>query len=100
MAVKKNTAADTTETAETAVTVETAGTTGSAEGSVSTGSKTVKKAEALYTADEFARAAGKVFGKKYNSDIVRAAFKVAKKTTATKAEAVEIVQSFAERKVK
>ncbi len=88
MATKKNTAAEATET------------TDSAAKTVSTSSKTAAKVETTYTADEFAKAAGKLFGKKYNADIVRAAFKVAKKTTATKAEATEIVKAFAERKVK
>lgn len=56
--------------------------------------------EAVYTAAEFAKAAAKVFDKPYSPDIVSGAFKMAGKTTATKAEAAEIVGKFLNKEVK
>lgn len=53
-----------------------------------------------YTAAEFAKAAGKVFAGKYSTDLVLAAFAVAKKEEATIAEAEEIVKNFANKEVK
>lgn len=55
--------------------------------------------EPVYTAAEFAKAAGTVFCKPYSPDIVRAAFAYAGKTTATKAEAEKIVKEFANKEV-
>lgn len=52
-----------------------------------------------YTAEEFAKAAGTVFDKPYNQDIVMAAFKMAGKVEATKAEAAEIVSRFLNKEV-
>lgn len=54
----------------------------------------------VYTAEEYARAAAKVFEGKYSPDIVRAAFAVAGKKEATKAEAEELVKKFANKEVK
>lgn len=54
----------------------------------------------VYTAEEYARAATKVFEGKYSPDIVRAAFAVAGKKEATKAEAEELVKKFANKEVK
>ena len=54
----------------------------------------------VYTAEEYARAAAKVFDGKYSPDIVRAAFAVAGKKEATKAEAEELVKKFANKEVK
>ena len=59
-----------------------------------------KEPEATYTADEFAKAAAKVFSKAYSPDIVRAAFAMAGKKEATKAEAKKIVEEFAKKEVK
>lgn len=53
----------------------------------------------VYTAEEYARAAAKVFEGKYSPDIVRAAFAVAGKKEATKAEAEELVKKFANKEV-
>lgn len=53
----------------------------------------------VYTAEEYARAAAKVFEGKYSPDIVRAAFTVAGKKEATKAEAEELVKKFANKEV-
>ena len=54
----------------------------------------------VYTAEEYARAAAKVFEGKYSPDIVRAAFAVAGKKEATKAEAEKLVKKFANKEVK
>lgn len=95
---KKPTAA--TETAETAqANISTA----DAETGVNEapGAPTVANdAGPLYGVEEYARAAGKVFSKPYSPDIVRAAFAVAGKKEATKAEAEEIVKKFANKEVK
>lgn len=56
--------------------------------------------EAVYSAAEYAKAAAKVFDKPYSPDIVMGAFKMAGKTTATKAEAAEIVSKFLKKEVK
>lgn len=53
-----------------------------------------------YTAAEYAKAAEKVFTEKYSADLVRAAFAVAGKKEATKAEAEELVKKFANKEVK
>lgn len=53
-----------------------------------------------YTAAEYAKAAEKVFTEKYSADLVLAAFAVAGKKEATKAEAEEIVKNFANKEVK
>lgn len=53
----------------------------------------------VYTVEEYARAAGKVFTEPYSMDIVRAAFAAAGKTEATKAEAEELVKNFANKEV-
>lgn len=59
-----------------------------------------KKATPTYTAAEFAAASDKVFDKKYNPDIVTAAFKMAGKKKATKAEAAKIMSEFLNKEVK
>lgn len=59
-----------------------------------------RKRVSVYTAEEYARAAAKVFEGKYSPDIVRAAFAVAGKKEATKAEAEELVKKFANKEVK
>ena len=61
--------------------------------------ETVKAEKEVYTAEEYARAAAKVFEGKYSPDIVRAAFAVAGKKEATKAEAEELVKKFANKEV-
>lgn len=59
-----------------------------------------QEAGPLYSVEEYARVAGKVFAKPYSPDIVRAAFAVSGKKEATKAEAEEIVKKFANKEVK
>lgn len=59
-----------------------------------------KTDEATYTVGEFAQNAKKLFGKQANADIVTAAFKVAKKTSATLPEATGIVSNFMSKEVK
>lgn len=59
-----------------------------------------KEPVAVYTAEEFAKAATKVFSRPYSPDIVRAAFVVAGKKEATKEEARKIVEEFAKKEVK
>ena len=54
----------------------------------------------VYTAEEYARAAAKVFEGKYSPAIVRSAFAVAGKKEATKAEAEKLVKKFANKEVK
>lgn len=61
---------------------------------------TEAKKAVTYTAEEFAKAAGTVFDKPYNQDIVMAAFKMAGKSEATKAEAAEIMSHFLDKEVK
>lgn len=65
---------------------------------------TTKASEAketvTYTVKEFARAAATVFDKPVHQDIVSAAFKMAGKTEATKAEAAELVSKFLNKEVK
>ncbi len=56
--------------------------------------------EVVYSAAEFARAAAKVLDKPYSPDIVIGAFKMAGKTTATKAQAAEIISKFLKKEVK
>lgn len=73
-----------------------------AKGNANTGEKHVagpiekkKEAESTYTALEFAEAAGTgMFEADVTQDIITAAFFVAGKQEATKAEALEIVKSF------
>lgn len=48
----------------------------------------------IYTAQEFAQAANKIFGPGVRDYTVLAAFQYAKKVRATKAEAVKIVHDF------
>lgn len=59
-----------------------------------------KEPAAVYTAEEFAKAAAKVFSRPYSPDIVRAAFAVAGKREAAKEEARKIVEEFAKKEVK
>ncbi|MCD8195888.1 MAG: hypothetical protein LUE24_02995 [Lachnospiraceae bacterium] len=92
MATKKTSTevSETTEATETTATATTA----------ATATKTAKatQTEATYTADEFAAVAASLFGSK--PDIVKAAFRVAGVTSATKSEAIEIVNKFRKREVK
>lgn len=62
------------------------------------GSKKVK--ESVYNVNEFASNAEKVFGPNVRSECVVAAFRMAKKTEATKEEAKKIVTSFMKKEVK
>lgn len=55
--------------------------------------------ETEYTADEFAAAADKLFGKTFTSHLVKAAFIFNGVTKATKADGIKIVNDFAKRKV-
>lgn len=50
--------------------------------------------EVTYTVAEFAGASKTVFDKPYSPDIINAAFKTARKTSATKREAAKIVSKF------
>ncbi len=100
MATKKNTASEAVETAETAASAVAEETTAATAESDNSAASKAEKKEATYTADEFANAASKVFGKKYSPDLVRAAFIVAGKKSAPKTEAQALVKDFAERKVK
>ena len=61
---------------------------------------TEAKEAVTYTAAEYARASEKIFDKAYSPDIITAAFKMAGKTEATKAEAAEIVGKFLNKEVK
>lgn len=97
MAVKKATeAAETAEKTQAEVSMDEAKKAENGGTAAATGAnKTV-----TYTAEEFAKAAGTVFDKPYNQDIVMAAFKMAGKSEATKAEAAEIVSRFLNKEVK
>lgn len=53
-----------------------------------------------YTVDEFAAAAGSVFGKGMSPDIVTTALAIDGKGSYTEAEAKEIVKKFADKEVK
>jgi hypothetical protein len=61
---------------------------------------TEAKEDVTYTAEEFAKASETVFNKPYSQDIVAAAFRMAGKDSATKAEAAEIVGKFLNKEVK
>lgn len=63
-------------------------------------STAVSEGESTYTINEFAKAAATAFERPYSPDIVRAAFAVAGKKEATKAEAEELVKKFANKEVK
>ena len=63
-----------------------------------TAPKEVKKSASVYTAEEFASQAKKLFGTK--PDIVTAAFYVAGKDKATVEEAKELVDKFRKKEVK
>lgn len=98
-ATKKATgAAETPEIVQTDVSTDTAEKAGNGADMNATGAE--KEPEAVYTADEFAKAAAKVFSRPYSPDIVRAAFAVAGKKEATKEEAKKIVEEFAKKEVK
>lgn len=56
--------------------------------------------EATYSVVEFAESAKKTFGEKANADLVRAAFAVEGKTSATLSEAKGIVSKFMSKEVK
>lgn len=60
---------------------------------------TKKKAESVYTAEEFVKVAGTAFAEPYSPDIVRAALNYSGKATATKTEAENIVKEFANKEV-
>lgn len=62
--------------------------------------KESKKTESIYSVDELAECASKVFGSKVRSECVTAAFKSAGKDTATVEEAIEIVEAFMKKEVK
>lgn len=83
-----------TEATETAEQVQSRGEAVKAENEAAE-----KPTAPVYTAEEYARAAAKVFEGKYSPDIVRAAFAVAGKKEATKAEAEELVKKFANKEV-
>ena len=53
-----------------------------------------------YTVDEFAAAAGSVFGKNMSPDIVTTALTIDGKGAYTEEEALEIVRKFADKEVK
>lgn len=91
MAVKK-----TAEAANTAENSEVVNSTTEQAKNESAGNNEAKQKEdtSVYTVSEFIKASGKVFAKPYGPDIIRAAFKIAGKTQATKKEAVEIVNKF------
>ena len=97
MAVKKATeAAETAERTQAEVSTDEAKRTENGGTAAATGANKA----VTYTAEEFAKAAGIVFDKPYNQDIVMAAFKMAGKTESTKAEAAEIVSRFLNKEVK
>lgn len=90
-----------TEATETAEQVQADNSRNSRAESVKAENEAAEKPTApVYTAEEYARAAAKVFEGKYSPDIVRAAFAVAGKKEATKAEAEELVKKFANKEVK
>lgn len=96
---KKTTGA--AETVETAQLVNLSGVEEKTEnGADMNATETEKEPVAVYTAEEFAKAAAKVFSRPYSPDIVRAAFVVAGKKEATKEEARKIVEEFAKKEVK
>lgn len=59
-----------------------------------------KEAESVYSVKELADCAGKVFGPEVRSECVIAAFRLAGKTEATRAEATKIVEQFMKKEVK
>lgn len=91
-----------TKAAETAGNSEVVTSSTEAKKNEATGSNEARTQsdDSVYTVDEFARASATVFSKPYSPDIVRAAFFVAGKKSATKAEAEEIIRKFASKEVK